>query len=93
MTEYLDARHRLEAKIEEMIALLDLLDGDPDLEENGDLEPSLGGAGRLLNGRIEYDLEDDPDLETIAETWSNPMGLRVHVPEELRELRKQGYIG
>ncbi len=82
-------RKRLEAKIEELIEMLDLLDGDPDLEDNGDLEPSLGSTPY----RGEYDLEDDPDLETIAETWSNPLGLRVHVPEELRELRKQGYIG
>ncbi|EUB95568.1 hypothetical protein PMI07_002056 [Rhizobium sp. CF080] len=32
-------RRRLEAKIEELIDLLDMVDGDPDLEENGDAEP------------------------------------------------------
>ncbi|MCQ1778221.1 hypothetical protein NOJ05_13520 [Neorhizobium galegae] len=32
-------RRRLEAKIEELIGLLDFLDGDPDLEDGGDAEP------------------------------------------------------
>ena len=32
-------RRRLEAKIEELIGLLDILDGDPDLEDGGDAEP------------------------------------------------------
>jgi hypothetical protein len=32
-------RLRLEAKIEELIALLDLVDDDPDLEDDGDREP------------------------------------------------------
>ncbi len=35
----LPLRARLEDEIERLIGLLDLLDGDPDLEANGDLEP------------------------------------------------------
>lgn len=79
-------RKRLEAKIEELIEMLDLLDGDPDLEDNGDLEPSLGSTPYLG----EYDLELDVS-DTETETWDNPMALRVHVPDELRQLREQGY--
>lgn len=35
-------RQQAEEAIERLIALLDTLDGDADLEPNGDLEPSLG---------------------------------------------------
>lgn len=35
-------RAELEARIEELVALLDLIDGDENLEDNGDLEPSFG---------------------------------------------------
>lgn len=31
-------RSELERRIEEMISLLDMMDGDPDLEENGDAD-------------------------------------------------------
>ncbi|WP_392711110.1 hypothetical protein [Rhizobium ruizarguesonis] len=41
-TTLLQSRERLEAKIEELIELLDLLDDDPDLEFDNDNEPSLG---------------------------------------------------
>jgi hypothetical protein len=34
--------------IAQAITLLDELDGDPDLEEGGDLEPYLAGAGSDL---------------------------------------------
>ncbi|MCZ7463526.1 hypothetical protein [Rhizobium rhizogenes] len=51
-------RARLEAKIEELIRLLDLVDGDENLEETGDLEPSFGAA-QYKRGRLEYDLEED----------------------------------
>lgn len=54
---------RVETHLALATALLNLLDdmsGDCDLEENGDLEPSLAGS----NHRGEYDLErDDSDLE------------------------------
>lgn len=79
-------RSRLEAKIEELIELLDLLDGDPDLEDNGDMEPSIGSVPYLC----EYDLELDT-CDTELGGWANPMALRVHIPSEFRQLRKQGY--
>ncbi|TAV04048.1 hypothetical protein [Rhizobium ruizarguesonis] len=41
-TTLLQSRKRLEAQIEELIELLDLLDDDPDLEFDNDNEPSLG---------------------------------------------------
>lgn len=42
MTALLDTRKRLEAKIEELIEMLDLLDGDIDIEEDSedDFDPS-----------------------------------------------------
>ena len=36
-------RDRIENAIEALMALLDHIDGDPNLEDNGDYEPSLGG--------------------------------------------------
>lgn len=50
-------RSELERRIEELIALLDLLDGDPDLEEGGDDEPSIGSRAIRLGSRIEEDVE------------------------------------
>jgi hypothetical protein len=35
-------RTLIEQRIEELIELLDFVDPDPDLEDNGDSEPSLG---------------------------------------------------
>lgn len=52
----------LEMAIEALIAVLDLMDGDPDFEdgdpseENGDLEPSLA---HLTNGGCCYSREHD----------------------------------
>jgi hypothetical protein len=53
----LAARQRLEAKIEDLIYLLDLLDDDPDLEDGADDEPWLAGE-QSCGG---YDLEVDGD--------------------------------
>jgi len=50
-------RSELERRIEELIALLDLLDSDPDLEEGGDDEPSIGSRAIRLGSRIEEDVE------------------------------------
>jgi hypothetical protein len=75
-------REAVESYIEQLIALLDTLDGDADLEENGDLEPSIGSQGRFGSDRIEYDLEGDTSDDELSLGWSNPMGLRAHVPEE-----------
>ena len=47
------AREIVADEIDRLMVYLDTLDTDPDLEENGDLEPSLGGEG---GG---YDLEED----------------------------------
>lgn len=95
----LETRKRLEAKIDELIDLLDLLDGDPDLEDNGDDEPSLGSTPLMGTNGIEYDLEFDTaddeftgDEQEPEHGWPNPCGLQVHVREELRELIKQGYV-
>ncbi|WP_312620455.1 hypothetical protein [Agrobacterium pusense] len=64
-------RARLEAKIEELVALLDLVDGDCDFEENGDTEPSLGTGGRLGRDGVEDDLEDDTSDSEHSLGWSN----------------------
>ncbi|WP_221966327.1 hypothetical protein [Rhizobium laguerreae] len=85
-------RETLEAYIEELIALLDVLDGDPNLEDNGDSEPSIGSTPQCIGNGCFYDLEldlsDDEDGNDDEDTlgWSNPMGLRVHIPEEAKEL-------
>lgn len=50
-------RVKLEAKIEELIALLDVIDGDCDLEDNGDAEPSISSPVIMINGKPECDLE------------------------------------
>jgi len=57
--QLLHSRRRLEAKIDELISLLDLLDGDPDLE------PYLADTpGSHRDGRPSDDREgDDSDLE------------------------------
>lgn len=60
-------RAELEARIEEMIGLLDVLDGDENLEDSGDDEPSLGSSARYGNGKLEYDLEEDPAELGIAD--------------------------
>ncbi|ANL34087.1 hypothetical protein [Rhizobium phaseoli] len=85
-------REIVEAHIEELIALLDLLDGDPDLEENGDLEPSIGSAPLYVGSKCLYDLEfDDADDEDGGDAegtlgWSNPSGLRAHIRDEAEQL-------
>ncbi|SOC94008.1 hypothetical protein SAMN05216358_4208 [Rhizobium sp. AN5] len=57
-------RQFLEAWIEEAIRLLDELDGECDLEDNGDMEPSVPSTPRLIMGRVQDDLEfDTSDFE------------------------------
>lgn len=73
-------RAELETRIEELIALLNDIDGDEDLEDGFDAEPSIGTAC-FVNGRLEYDVEkdtadDEPDLG-----WSAPRcGNLDHAP-------------
>ena len=39
-------RQLIENVVEDLLLLLDEIDGDADLEDNGDLEPSIGGDDR-----------------------------------------------
>lgn len=113
-------RAELEARIQEMIELLDVIDGDPDLEDGADDEPSLGGTARMCGTEIVDDIEQDfadmepwlgrseridqtlpegqvwdPDREMDDDSepslgWANPLGLRIHVPEEAAQLQSGG---
>lgn len=61
-------RWRLEQKIEELIELLDLVDGEPDLEDTGDDEPSAGDKAYVSRcGTAHYDLEEDPAESGIGD--------------------------
>ena len=74
-------RHQIEEAIKRLIALLDDLDGDPDLEPNGDLEPSLG-VGMVLDRATGWrycsddheghDASDEPDDNTNPQTMNPP---------------------
>lgn len=69
MVEQGSLRERIEAAIESMVALLDQLDEDPDLEPDNDDEPSLGwedGSPTRFSGGTtpgtadcEFDIGDD----------------------------------
>jgi hypothetical protein len=80
-------RSELETRIEELIALLDTLDGDPDLEDNGDAEPSIGNTPHCSVNGIEHDLELDLSDYEYSLGWANPGGLRVHIPEEAAQMK------
>lgn len=64
-TLYRFRRAELEARIEELIALLDTIDGDADLEDNGDDEPSIASIPKCSpnSAAAEHDLEDDRECE------------------------------
>lgn len=72
-------RAELERRIEELIALLDLLDGD----EN--LEPYLADADPQHEDR-----ESDDNFEP-AMSREEPEGLRVHIRSERKQLQAMGY--
>jgi hypothetical protein len=67
------SRREIERAIERLIALLDLIDGDPDLEDGGDGEPSLGwvmsqSSCPLIHSADAGDdreREDENDEETV----------------------------
>jgi len=60
-----------------LLGLLDRFDGDPDIEDNGDFEPSLGAADAFINGRFETDLElDQCDDENTREDDEDELDLR-----------------
>lgn len=65
---WLDARcEHLSDELQRLIALLDTLDGDCDLEEGGDTETSLGGlAVRASDGRV----IDDAEYDKSDHEWS-----------------------
>lgn len=49
-------RAAIETEIERLVDLLDVADGDPDLEDDGDMEPSLGGAE--ISGEVDLELDE-----------------------------------
>lgn len=60
-------RMRIEATIEQLVALLDEIDGDPDMESANDDEPSLGWPERMAGNGARVGLhrtgEDDREIE------------------------------
>lgn len=57
-------RLHVEREIERLIALLDAMDGDCDLEDGADDEPSIGSDPRVsVMGELEIDLELDDERE------------------------------
>lgn len=63
MVEQATLRRRMEAAIDSMLALLDELDGDPDLEASNDDEPSLGWC----DGKSSFRWGSDDDREAEDE--------------------------
>ncbi len=72
------SRARIENAIEALVALLDEIDGDPNLGDNGDYEPSLGNSRictalgiaedcELDDSNWEPDVDDEPDSDN--EPW------------------------
>lgn len=59
-------RSAIENEIERLIRLLDLLDGDCDLEDGADAEPSIESTPRIFGDRAEHDLE----LDSSDDEWS-----------------------
>jgi hypothetical protein len=56
-------RRVLAAMAENLLEMLDQIDGDPDLEEPGDLEPSLGWGERGPSVLTAYEAHDDREQE------------------------------
>lgn len=69
-------RQKLEAAVERAIAALDMLDGDENLEDNGDLEPSFGTA-LYHYGRFELELEGDSADEEPSLGWAENISQAV----------------
>lgn len=66
----LQSRDRIEAQIEALIGLLDLMDVDPDLEPDNDNEPSLGAPEHVTqthwympvgSEQADLEIEDEND--------------------------------
>ncbi|MEH3109460.1 MAG: hypothetical protein PGN22_05070 [Agrobacterium cavarae] len=68
-------RQFLETWIEQAIALLDELDGECDLEDNGDAEPWIPSPPRCDCTGMVYDLEEDTDAEPLADDEDYSAGM------------------
>jgi len=58
-------RETLEAKIEELIALLDSLDGEPDLEDGGDREADPAECGLADHDALEMFVGDGGIVDNL----------------------------
>jgi hypothetical protein len=65
-------REAVEGYIEQLIGLLDELDGDENLEDGADAEPSLGGPTLYGARGFECDLEADTSDDEYTLGWGNP---------------------
>lgn len=83
-------RVRMEAAIETLLALLDEMDGNPDLEEGADDEPYIGG---YFGDDRELDTSDDePYLSTGTVGWGvQPQG-EVDAEGDPSEADCPGYV-
>lgn len=74
-------RRDAEHAVERLLALLDSLDGDPDMEDGGDTEANLAGFGYDYDDR-ELDESDDEDGGDNEHRWMRPetfdSGLPAH---------------
>jgi len=68
------SRQEIEDEIERLIDMLDDFDGDPELEDGGDAEPSFG-PGDYRNGRMEYELEADTGEDKPFLGWTEAQSL------------------
>ena len=77
--------------LERLIAALDAIDGDPDLESNGDLEPSLGGGMDFIPGygwRLSSDDREGSDASDMGEPACDPQTLNPRPIRAKRITRK-----
>ena len=65
-----DTRHRIEGAlalaldvVDHLVAALDIIDEDPDLEDGGDAEPSLGAPENDHGSQVVWLRGGDRDLE------------------------------
>ena len=63
-------REQAAMEIERLINFLDATEGDPDLEDNGDREPSLGGVAHWTDAGPQDDLEEDESERGETIMWT-----------------------
>lgn len=68
----LPLRKSIERRIEYLIALLDALDGDCDLEDGADDEPSIGSQLLFSPFGMEIDLEEDDERQEDPGDYDYP---------------------